>query len=103
MCIRDRLYPYCGLLNGADEGDWTAAPPILMVLAAEDQIISTPACEDLAERLRERGARFRIEVLPGADHGFDQQDHAALSPLDFDAALRDRTAREVDAFLSGAE
>lgn len=97
------LYPYCGLLNGADEGDWTAAPPILMVLAAEDQIISTPACEDLAERLRERGARLRIEVLPGADHGFDQQDHAALSPLDFDAALRDRTAREVDAFLSGAE
>ena len=94
------LYPYCGLLNGADGGDWNAAPPILMILAAEDRITSAPACEEMADRLRERGARIRVEVLPGADHGFDQRERSALSPLSFDAALRDRTDREVEEFLA---
>ena len=93
------LYPYCGLLNGADGGDWNAAPPILMILAAEDRITSAPACEEMADRLRGRGARIRVEVLPGADHGFDQRERSALSPLSFDAALRDRTNREVEEFL----
>lgn len=94
------LYPYCGMLNGAVDGDWTAAPPILMVLAAEDRIVSTPACEDMAVRLRERGARIEVEILPGADHGFDQRERAALSVLSFDPALRDRAADEVNAFLA---
>jgi len=97
------LYPYCGLLNGADDGDWSAAPPILMLLAAEDRIVSTPACEDLAVRLRERGARITVEILPGADHGFDQQDRAALSVLRFDPDLRDRAADRIDAFLTAAD
>lgn len=94
------LYPYCGLLNGADEGDWAAAPPVLMILAAEDRIVSTPACLDLADRLRARGARISVRVLTGADHAFDQRERAVLSPLTFDAALRDRAAQEIDAFLS---
>ncbi|HRO15217.1 MAG TPA: dienelactone hydrolase family protein [Paracoccus sp. (in: a-proteobacteria)] len=97
------LYPYCGLLNGADDGDWTAAPPILMVLAAEDRIVSTPACEDMAVRLRERGARIEVAILPGADHGFDQRERAALSVLSFDPDLRDRAADEVNAFLTAAD
>lgn len=97
------LYPYCGLLNGADEGDWNAAPPILMILAAEDRITSAPACKEMTDRLRERGARIRVEVLPGADHGFDQRERSALSPLSFDAALRDRTAREVEEFLESLD
>lgn len=94
------LYPYCGLLNGADAGDWTAAPLVLMVLAAEDRIVSTPACLDLADRLRGRGARIVVRVLPGADHAFDQRERAALSPLTFDAALRNRAAQEIEAFLA---
>lgn len=93
------LYPYCGLLNGADKGDWTAAPPILMILAANDSIISTPACADMAARLRDRGARIEVEILPDADHAFDQRERAALSLLSFDAALRARAARAVDGFL----
>ena len=97
------LYPYCGLLNGADAGDWTGAPPILMVLAAEDRIVSTPDCESMAARLRERGARVAVEVLPDADHGFDQQDRAAFSALRFDAGLRDRAAAAIDTFLSAAK
>lgn len=97
------LYPYCGLLNGADDGDWSAAPPILMLLAAEDRIVSTPACEDMAARLRKRGARITVEILPGADHGFDQQDRAALSVLKFDPDLRDRAAARIDTFLTAAD
>lgn len=97
------LYPYCGLLNGADKGDWTATPPILMILAAEDRIISTPDCEDMANRLRQRGARIEVVVLPDADHAFDQQERAPLSFLSFDAALRDRAAAMVNAFLASAD
>ncbi|WP_134725667.1 dienelactone hydrolase family protein [Paracoccus luteus] len=97
------LYPYCGLLNGADEGDWTAAPPVLMILAAEDRIVSTPACLNLADRLRTRGARIAVSVIEGADHAFDQRERAALSPLSFDAALRARAAQEVDTFLAALD
>lgn len=94
------LYPYCGLLNGADEGDWSASPPILMILAAEDRIVSTPACRDMATRLQARGARIKLVVLLEADHAFDQQERAALSPLSFNAAQRDAAAHEVNAFLA---
>ena len=97
------LYPYCGLLNGADSGDWSAAPPILMILAARDRIVSTPACRDMAARLHARGARIEVVVLPGADHAFDQRDRSALSPLSFDAALSDRAAQEVTAFLAAPD
>lgn len=97
------LYPYCGVLNDAEKGDWTAAPPILMILAAEDRIVSTPACKDLAGRLRARGARIKVTILPGADHGFDQRERAALTPLTFDATLRDRAAHELDTFLAALD
>ena len=110
MCIRDRLndldavvllYPYCGLLNGADAGDWSATPPILMILAAEDRIVSTPACQEMAARLRARGAQIELVVLPEADHAFDQRERAAMSPLSFNVAQRDHAALKVDAFLAG--
>ncbi|AUM75422.1 dienelactone hydrolase family protein [Paracoccus jeotgali] len=94
------LYPYCGLLNGADQGDWQNAPPILMVGAAEDEIVSTPACAALAERLRQRGARIDWHVLPGAGHGFDQRERAAFSTLTFDPAQRAHAADLVRAFLA---
>ncbi|AXC50220.1 dienelactone hydrolase [Paracoccus suum] len=97
------LYPYCGLLNGADQGDWTRAPPILMLLAAEDQIISTPACEDLADRLRRRGARITVTLLADADHGFDQNERSSLSPLSFDPEMRERASGLVDDFLASSE
>ena len=96
------LYPYCGALNGADRGDWTAAPPLLMILAAEDRIVSTPDCEAMAAALRARGARVEVTVLAGADHGFDQAERSALSPLTFDPALRADAAAAVTAFLARA-
>ncbi|MBE3640279.1 dienelactone hydrolase family protein [Mangrovicoccus algicola] len=95
------LYPYCGVLNTAARGDWHGAPPLLMILAGQDSIVSTPDCLDLAEALRARGARITVRVLAGADHGFDQREKAALSPLVFDAGLRAQAAAEVAAFLAG--
>ncbi|MCZ0963930.1 dienelactone hydrolase family protein [Paracoccus benzoatiresistens] len=97
------LYPYCGLLNGADEGDWSAAPPMLMILAAEDRIASTQACRGMAARLRARGARIEVMVVPDADHAFDQRERAPLSPLSFNSAQRDHAAHEVNAFLAALD
>lgn len=94
------LYPYCGLLSSIDEGDWSAAPPIMIVASGQDEIVSTASCVDLADRLRERGARIEIEVLPGVGHGFDQSERSALSPLAFDPAARKEAAALVGAFVS---
>ena len=71
-----------------------------MILAAEDRIVSTPACQDMAARLRARGARIELVVLPDADHAFDQRERAAMSPLSFNVAQRDHAALKVDAFLA---
>ncbi|MFC0813076.1 dienelactone hydrolase family protein [Paracoccus panacisoli] len=93
------LYPYCGALNGAEAGDWSAAPPILMVLGSEDRVISTPDCTAMAEALRRRGADIRVIELPGIDHGFDQAERSALSPLKLVPEAREATRRAVLGFL----
>ncbi|MFS4439548.1 dienelactone hydrolase family protein [Paracoccaceae bacterium GXU_MW_L88] len=94
------LYPYCGLLNGADEGDWSGAPPLLMILAENDEIISTPACLALADRLTALGADIETVVIPEVGHGFDQQDRALFSTLTYDIAARDRAADLIADFLA---
>ena len=96
------LYPYCGLLNGADEGDWTSLPPVLLIAAEHDRIVSTPDCEAMAEHLRARGARIDMVVIQGADHGFDQAERSALSPLRLDIAARDAARQLVERHLPGA-
>ncbi|WP_138465203.1 dienelactone hydrolase family protein [Poseidonocella sp. HB161398] len=93
------LYPYCGALNGAARGDWTGAPPMLMILGTADSIISTPACRKLAGALEGRGARIAVSEFEGADHGFDQREKSFLSSLVFDEALRDRAGGEIAEFL----
>lgn len=61
-----------------------------MILAEQDSVVSTPACLGRAEALRAGGATITTEVLPGADHAFDQRERSPVSPLDFDAGLRER-------------
>ncbi len=95
------LYPYCGLLNGAEVEAWKGAPPTLMILGEEDSVVSTPTCLRRAEALRTSGAPVATEVLPGADHAFDQQERSPVSPLDFDAGLRDRARRVAFEWLAG--
>jgi len=96
------LYPYCGVLNDARAEAWEAAPPTLMVLSGADSIVSTPACLARAEALRASGARVDAEVLSGADHAYDQRERSPLSPLAFDADLRERARAAVEGWLAGA-
>lgn len=93
------IYPYCGILNGAAEGDWSDMPPILMILAGQDELRVTPACQRMAEDLRERGADIQVILYEDAGHGFEQQERAPFSQLEFIPELRDAATQEVDAFL----
>ena len=93
------LYPYCGILNGADAEDWSGAPPTKMILAESDTIVSTPSCLERAEALR-RESVVETAVIPDADHGFDQREKSALSTLEFRPDQRDAAAHLVDEFLS---
>lgn len=86
------VYPYCGLLNGAR--GWEGGPPALMVLGGEDRVVSTPACLERAGALGIEAA-----VVAGADHGFDQRERPAISPLVFDAAQTGRARWLVARFL----
>lgn len=94
------LYPYCGLLNGAEAEAWKGAPPTLMILAEEDYVISTPTCLRRAEALRTSGATVVTEILPDAGHAFDQQERSPLSPLDFDPVLREQARATAFSWLA---
>ena len=94
------LYPYCGMMNGARGGDWSKLPPILLIAAENDTIVSTPACVALADTLRNLGATIRVEILPDVNHGFDQGERSALSPLRLVPEARSEARREVEAFLA---
>ncbi|HWL59226.1 MAG TPA: dienelactone hydrolase family protein [Paracoccus sp. (in: a-proteobacteria)] len=93
------LYPYCGLISGAGAGPWPKGPRGLMILAEHDRIIDTPACRDMAESLRGMGVPLKTVVLPGTDHGFDQRQRSALSPLEFNLRARNRATMLVEDFL----
>ncbi|WBU62021.1 dienelactone hydrolase family protein [Paracoccus albus] len=93
------IYPYCGVLNGAAEGDWSEMPPILMILAGEDELKVTPACQRMAEDLRERGADLELVLYEDAGHGFEQEERAPFSLLEFRPELREQATEEVNGFL----
>jgi dienelactone hydrolase len=93
------LYPYCGILNGANRENWSGAPPTLLILAEKDTIVSTPDCMKRADALRETNASIETVVLPGADHGFDQREKSAFSTLKFDVDRRDFAREAVLRFL----
>lgn len=93
------IYPYCGVLNGAAQGDWTDMPPILMILAGQDELGVTPACQKMATRLRRLGARIDLVLYEDAGHGFEQQERAPLSLLDFRPDLRSAATGVVKDFL----
>lgn len=93
------IYPYCGVLNGAADGDWSDMPPILMILAGQDELKVTPACQRMADDLRERGADIQVVLYEQAGHGFEQQERAPFSQLEFIPELREAATTEVTVFL----
>ena len=52
-----------------------------------------------AERLAARGLPVTSRTLPGIDHGFDQSERSALSPLDYDPAATATAIALADSFL----
>lgn len=94
------LYPYCGMLNGAAQGDWHDMPPMLMILGGRDELNVTPDCEVMARNLRDRGADIDVILYDEAGHGFDQEVRSRFSTLEFSAALRERARKDVQTFLA---
>lgn len=93
------LYPYCGVISGAGDAEWPAHIRGLMVLSEKDRITDPVKCQDMAESLTATGASIKVVTLKGADHGFDQRDHSALSPLQYVQRHVDRTTALVDDFI----
>lgn len=93
------IYPYCGVMNGARKGDWSDFPPVLLLAAENDSVVSTPTCLQMVDDLRARGATVETVVLPEVDHGFDQDERPALSMLELVPEARSAARREIERFL----
>lgn len=84
------LYPYCGPANRARKGGWSWPSPSLFLLARNDTIAPAEDCQDVISRLIVSGMPVEVEVFEGVTHGFDQQEKAPLSMLDYDPEATER-------------
>jgi dienelactone hydrolase len=83
------FYPYCGMASRARWRGWHVDVPALLLLAADDRMVSTSQCESLAERALASGRSVSLTVYPHVGHSFDWR----ASPATDDAH------RKVAAFL----
>jgi dienelactone hydrolase len=82
------FYPDCRISAGLG---WSTRVPTLVLIGANDDVSSPPACRQMVEGAHGRSALARIVVYPGAYHDFDRANtplHAAAGSLD--AAAPDR-------------
>ncbi len=93
------LYPYCGTANRARRLGWSLPVPVLFLLAGRDTIAPAGACLDIAGELARAGLPVETRVFPGATHGFDQQERAPLSFLEFDPEITAEAMTLAGAFL----
>jgi dienelactone hydrolase len=63
------FYPDCRLSSGLG---WSARVPTLLLIGANDDVSSPPACQQMVDGARGRSAQARIVVYPGAYHDFDR-------------------------------
>ena len=63
------FYPDCRLSSGLG---WSARVPTLLLIGADDDISSPPACRQMVDGARGRSALARIVVYPNASHDFDR-------------------------------
>jgi dienelactone hydrolase len=82
------FYPDCRISSSLG---WSARVPTLLLIGANDDVSSPPACRQMVDGARGRSALARIVVYPGAYHDFDR---ANLTPQAIaatsDAALPER-------------
>src|SRR5258708_533392 len=65
------FYPDCRISAGLG---WSARVPTLLLIGANDDVSSPPACRQMVDGARGRSALARIVVYPGAYHDFDRAD-----------------------------
>ncbi|MBR0965124.1 dienelactone hydrolase family protein [Bradyrhizobium diazoefficiens] len=81
------FYPDCRVSAGLG---WSARVPTLVLIGADDDVSSPPACRQMVDGARGRSALARIVVYPGAYHDFDR----ANTPLHALAGTTDAAAPE---------
>lgn len=76
------FYPDCRISAGLG---WSTRGPTLVLIGANDDVSSPPACRQMVEGAHGRSALARIVVYPGAYHDFDRANtplHAASGSSD---------------------
>lgn len=63
------FYPDCRISAGLG---WSARVPTLVLIGANDDVSSPPACRQMVDGAHGRSALARIVVYPGAYHDFDR-------------------------------
>lgn len=104
------FYPDCRISAGLG---WSTRVPTLVLIGADDDVSSPPACRQMVDGARGRSALARIVVYPGADHDFDRANmplHAAVGSsaaaapehghLGTDAVARADAQKEVSQWLA---
>ena len=79
------FYPDCRISAGLG---WSTRVPTLVLIGADDDVSSPPACRQMVDGARGRSALTRIVVYPGAYHYFDR----ANTPLHAAGASNDAAA-----------
>ncbi|KRQ17340.1 dienelactone hydrolase family protein [Bradyrhizobium sp. DASA03076] len=104
------FYPDCRISAGLG---WSTRVPTLVLIGANDDVSSPPACRQMVDGAHGRSALARIVVYPGAYHDFDRANtplHAvSASPdaavpehghLGTDSAARAESQKEVAEWLA---
>lgn len=81
------FYPDCRISAGLG---WSTRVPTLVLIGANDDVSSPPACRQMVDGAHGRSALARIVVYPGAYHDFDR----ANTPLHAASASADAAAPE---------
>ena len=91
------FYPDCRLSAGLG---WSTRVPTLLLIGANDDVSSPPACRQMIDGARGRSALTRIVVYPGAYHDFDSINlplHAGAATSDVGVPERGHLGSDPDA------
>lgn len=91
------FYPDCRISAGLG---WSTRVPTLVLIGANDDVSSPPACRQMVEGAYGRSALARIVVYPGAYHDFDRANtplHAAAGSSDVAAPERGHLGTDTEA------
>lgn len=79
-------YPYCGVATRFRSG-WESTIPVLMLLAAEDELTDAAPCIKVARQQKGAGQPMEWQVFEKVTHGFDTREDWVLI---YDADVHDR-------------